>query len=102
MPKPPRQASLPGMEPPADPHQPAPPAQPGDNPPACVFASTPAARGLAPPDPATAPSIADWTVYVIDSHSLIFQVFHAMGELTSPRGEPVNAVYGFARDLIQI
>ena len=49
-------------------------------------------------------SIADWTVYVVDSHSLIFQVFHAMSgsELTSPRGEPVGAVYGFTRDLVQL
>ena len=49
-------------------------------------------------------SIADWTVYVVDSHSLIFQVFHAMSgsDLTSPRGEPVGAVYGFTRDLVQL
>src|SRR5690606_39250145 len=37
---------------------------------------------------------------VIDSHSLIFQVFHAIPEMTSPRGEPVSAVYGFLRDLL--
>ena len=54
--------------------------------------------------PPAAETIRDWTVYVIDSHSLIFQVFHAMAgsDLTSPRGEPVGAVYGFTRDLIQI
>ena len=47
--------------------------------------------------------IRDWTIYVVDSHSLIFQVFHAIGsELTSPRGEPVGAVYGFTRDLLQL
>lgn len=40
------------------------------------------------------------TVWVIDSHSLIHQVFHALPEMTSPRGEPVGAVYGFTRDLI--
>ncbi len=39
------------------------------------------------------------TVYVIDSHSLIHQVFHALPEMTSPQGEPVAAVFGFARDL---
>lgn len=44
----------------------------------------------------------DWTVYVVDSHSLIFQVFHAIPEMTSPKGEPVNAVYGFTRDLLYI
>lgn len=42
------------------------------------------------------------TVYVIDSHSLIFQVFHAIPGMTSPRGEPVNAVYGFTRDLLYL
>lgn len=46
----------------------------------------------------------DWTVYAVDSHSLIFQVFHAMNasDMTSPQGEPVGAVYGFARDMLQI
>ena len=33
----------------------------------------------------------DESVWVVDSHSLIFQVFHAIGDMTSPRGEPVNA-----------
>ncbi|TWT48811.1 DNA polymerase I [Botrimarina hoheduenensis] len=45
---------------------------------------------------------ADWTVYVVDSHSLIFQVFHAIPEMTSPRGEPVNAVFGFTKDLLKL
>ena len=40
------------------------------------------------------------TVYVVDSHSLIFQVFHALPEMTSPLGEPVGAVFGFTRDLM--
>ncbi len=40
------------------------------------------------------------SIYVIDSHSLIFQVFHAIPEMTSPSGGPVNAVYGFCRDLL--
>ncbi|NIL97007.1 MAG: DNA polymerase I, partial [Planctomycetales bacterium] len=42
------------------------------------------------------------SVYVIDAHSLIFQVFHAIGEMTSPDGEPVTAIYGFARDLLYL
>jgi len=42
------------------------------------------------------------TVYVIDANSLIYQVFHAIPEMTSPKGEPVNAVYGFTRDLFNI
>jgi DNA polymerase-1 len=42
------------------------------------------------------------TVYVVDCHSLIFQVFHAIPEMTSPRGEPVNAVFGFTKDLLKL
>ena len=45
-------------------------------------------------------SLAGQTVWAIDSHSLIHQVFHALPEMTSPRGEPVAAVYGFARDVL--
>jgi len=47
-------------------------------------------------------SLDGWTLYAVDSHSLIFQVFHALPEMTSPHGEPVGAVYGFIRDLLQL
>src|SRR5690606_39018713 len=53
----------------------------------------PPAEGPSGPGPGT-------TTYIIDAHSLIFQVFHAIGEMTSPRGEPVAAVYGFLRDVL--
>jgi DNA polymerase-1 len=65
-------------------------------------------RGAAPPDAPPTPTppadIAGWTVYAVDAHSLIFQVFHGMSgsELSSPRGEPVSAVYGFTRDMLQL
>ena len=39
-------------------------------------------------------------VYLIDAHSLIFQVFHAIPNMTSPTGLPTNAVFGFVRDLM--
>jgi DNA polymerase-1 len=42
------------------------------------------------------------SVYVIDSHSLIHQVFHALPEMTSPKGEPVQAVFGFLRDVLYL
>lgn len=42
------------------------------------------------------------TVFVIDCNSLIFQVFHGIPEMTSPRGEPVNAIFGFMRDLLAL
>ncbi len=38
-------------------------------------------------------------LYIIYTFSLMFQVFHAIPEMTSPRGQPTNAVFGFARDL---
>lgn len=47
-------------------------------------------------------SLAGQTVYVIDANSLIFQVFHAIPEMSSPKGEPVNAVFGFVRDILFI
>lgn len=46
--------------------------------------------------------ISGWTICVVDAFSLIFQVFHAMPEMTSPSGEPVAAVYGFVRDMLQL
>jgi DNA polymerase-1 len=59
----------------------------------------------APATRATAPSptdLAGWDVYVVDAHSLIFQVFHALPDMTSPRGEHVGAVYGFVRDMLYL
>src|SRR5688572_17410258 len=42
------------------------------------------------------------TLYLIDAHSLIFQVFHAIAPMTSPSGLPTNAVFGFTRDLLYL
>src|ERR1700694_3371487 len=42
------------------------------------------------------------TLYLIDVYSLVFQVFHAIPEMTSPSGQPTNAVFGFTRDLLNI
>jgi DNA polymerase-1 len=39
-------------------------------------------------------------MYLIDAHSLIFQVFHAIPEMSSRSGLPTNALYGFTRDLL--
>ena len=38
-------------------------------------------------------------LYIIDVFSLLFQVFYAIPSMSSPRGEPTNAVFGLARDL---
>jgi len=54
------------------------------------------------PTPSELSSIKGWKVCVVDAFSLIFQVFHAIPEMTSPQGEPVAAVYGFVRDILQL
>lgn len=48
------------------------------------------------------PARAKPVVYVVDSHSLIYQVFHAVSEMSSPTGQPVGAVYGFIRDMLEL
>ncbi|MBI1345521.1 DNA polymerase I [bacterium] len=42
------------------------------------------------------------TVYLIDTFSLIFQVFHAIPGMTSPSGQPTNALFGISRDLLTL
>jgi DNA polymerase-1 len=39
-------------------------------------------------------------MYLIDAHSLIFQVFHAIPAMSSPSGLQTNALFGFTRDLL--
>jgi len=106
----PRQASLPGMGDDA-PLEPASAKQPAARGNAAVPApaadvSAPTADDVAPRSllsasgPTVPPDLAGKTIYVIDANSLIFQVFHAIPEMTSPRGEPVNAIFGFTRDLL--
>jgi DNA polymerase-1 len=85
MPKPTRQATLPGME--------------ADEP--SVVPPIPTLARQEPPESQPA-SLAGWNIIAVDAHSLIFQVFHAIPEMTSPKGEPVAAVYGFTRDVLQL
>lgn len=42
------------------------------------------------------------TLYVLDAHSMIFQVYHAIPEMSGPAGQPTNAVFGFTRDLLNL
>ena len=42
------------------------------------------------------------TLYILDSFSLIYQVFHAIPLMTSPSGQPVHAVFGIFRDLLNL
>jgi DNA polymerase-1 len=40
------------------------------------------------------------SLYLVDAHSLIFQVFHAIRNMNSPSGLPTGALFGFSRDLL--
>ncbi len=41
-------------------------------------------------------------LYIIDTFSLMFQVFHAIPAMTGTEGQPTNAVFGFTRDLLAV
>jgi DNA polymerase I len=41
-------------------------------------------------------------LYLVDTFSLVFQVYHAVAEMTGPHGQPTNAVFGFTRDLFNL
>ncbi|HUP77599.1 MAG TPA: 5'-3' exonuclease H3TH domain-containing protein, partial [Pirellula sp.] len=41
-------------------------------------------------------------VILVDSHSLIYQVFHALPAMTSPQGLEVGAAHGFLRDIANL
>jgi DNA polymerase-1 len=43
---------------------------------------------------------ANGCLVLVDAHSLIFQVFHAIPEMSSPSGLPTNALFGFTRDML--
>ncbi len=42
------------------------------------------------------------SLYIIDTFSLLFQVYHAIPPMTGPAGQPTNAVFGFTRDILMI
>jgi DNA polymerase I len=48
------------------------------------------------------PDLRGKTVWAIDTFSRVYQLFHALPEMASPDGTPVSAVFGFARDLLDI
>lgn len=39
---------------------------------------------------------------ILDGHAIIYRAYHALKELTDPTGQPINAVYGFARILLKV
>ncbi|MEM9645190.1 MAG: DNA polymerase I [Planctomycetota bacterium] len=59
-------------------------------------------RAIEPAAEEPVPSLVDKLVVVVDAHSLIYQVFHALPPMTSSSGLPVSAVYGFAGDMMEL
>jgi len=53
-------------------------------------------------NPEPQPAALRQTVYLVDSHSLIYQVFHALPEMSGPSGQPVGAIHGFVRDIVDL
>ncbi len=47
-------------------------------------------------------SLAGARVVLVDAHSLIYQLFHALPPMTSPQGWPVSTVHGFVGDLLEL
>ncbi len=41
-------------------------------------------------------------IILVDGFALVYRTFYAIRELTNPRGEPVNALYGLARMLLKL
>jgi len=41
-------------------------------------------------------------LYIIDSHGQLYASYYAIRDLTSPKGEPTNATYGFVATLLKI
>jgi len=75
-----------------------PPAQPAPLPSSPAVPARSASQ--APRKPFEISELKGKRVWAIDANSLIFQVFHAIPQMTSPKGQPVNAVFGFTRDLL--
>ena len=50
----------------------------------------------------TGPDLHGKTVWAIDTLSRVYQLFHALPEMSAPDGTPVSAVYGLTRDLLDI
>lgn len=53
-------------------------------------------------DPTHTVDLSGKTVWVIDLFSRVYQLFHALPEMTSPDGMPVSVVFGLTRDLLDI
>src|SRR5581483_8210984 len=42
------------------------------------------------------------SLYLLDAHGMIFQMFHGVGPMSAPDGRPTNAVFGVTRALMSL
>ncbi|VTS06644.1 dna polymerase i : DNA polymerase I OS=Pirellula staleyi (strain ATCC 27377 / DSM 6068 / ICPB 4128) GN=Psta_3785 PE=3 SV=1: 5_3_exonuc_N [Gemmata obscuriglobus UQM 2246] len=42
------------------------------------------------------------SMYLLDAHGLIFQMFYGVGPMSAPDGRPTNAVFGVTRALMNL
>ncbi|MCU0705371.1 MAG: hypothetical protein MUF18_15470, partial [Fimbriiglobus sp.] len=49
------------------------------------------------PDPAPRSA-----VYLLDTHGMVFQMFHGIGPMNAPDGRPTNAVFGVTRAIMNL
>lgn len=54
------------------------------------------------PSKTSVPELAGKTVFALDLLSRVYQLFHALPEMTAPDGRPVSVVFGLTRDLLDI
>lgn len=54
------------------------------------------------PAAAATPDLTGKTVLAIDTLSRVYQLFHALPEMTAPDGTPVSVIFGLTRDLLDI
>lgn len=57
---------------------------------------------VAPCEAESMPDLAGKSVVIVDSHSLIYQLFHALPPMNSPSGLPVSIVHGFIGDMLEL
>ena len=44
----------------------------------------------------------DTTLYLVDGSSYIYRAYYAIRHLSSPSGQPTNAIYGFIQMLLKL
>src|SRR5262249_12991651 len=78
-------------------------ATPGDSPPDRTPTLSPdpgRMPGKAPPPMADTPPAG--SLYLLDAHGMIFQMFHGVGPMSAPDGRPTNPLFGVPRALMSL